>query len=1009
VRPIPQAGYYDASEELVPYLTKEFDVLEKSQLPVTAQVIIIQCKITGACLGQQKCLDGMTGPLCDACVKGWYKRSHSSTCIECPDFFPNVYNIGIVAGGVLFLSYFLVKRVSAAIDSRPIHAILVKLAFSYFLLTSAAFRACDVTLPDEVNLLMFGNHITYFLKGTSVEETPQQDIMSMDCMFSWLHEMFTEEYFESYRQFRLGMALTLPIQVCVAIIGLQFFAYVGKKCLICLKGCASKSEDDEESKGASSLLSGFAKLIPYLLMIYFFLHPLLAQEYFQGFLCIPLSAEYPDAIFYEYDISQSCSADGQKYRLAALGGLGWWGIGFPIVLMLYLRGRIFDLYDHSLCTTLGLLYNGYEEDFYYWEVIVFIRKIAVLGCFIVPMRSQLSKISDLLCVGMISLGLHEYAKPYDNRCYWLLDRLETKMLWAFVFTTVLGLYLRIRKLYPMPEGGWPKDWTDPVYIEDQVIKYAVVVSHLRFVFHFLFFIAYEFFLKSNPCTAPCFADGRMQYDPALKEFDISKLNSKERQFLAATFVECVKAHVEDLKWFTFRYIEAAWKEAMFEILHVKAVQKKAFEELFGKAGNKDDHSHSPHNDDKKKKKNPVLRICGALKKLICGAKKKKPGDASARDPDEDNIEVDWSDRISLEKIQLHMLRHVQFPVDTFRKDLARGKAKSNLLPIDMIDPKTGLSQRCINIKTRAEKKAEDREKRSVKNQIKQLLDTPEKRAARAKAEEEREFYETLFGGNVAEWSEKKKKPEKQEKKGVWKAAEWLKPTIPEGEASVAGVGGPRSVKTLDYITSMVASFDRRHGGPEFVLPPELNPRSGLEEENLPKAVTQAEEQEVVEEPGMEDPLLVDPNAPVDAGAGVGLADEQPEPAEEAPAEPAQTPAPNEPPKEGTSGAGDPLAIPETPAEGKSGAGDPLQIPEAPAEEPGAAEAPAPDAAAAEPAAGDAPAAAETEATTAKEGEAGAGDGEPPPPAEGTDGEAAAAPPLPTPAIEVPAEAEPAKS
>jgi hypothetical protein len=802
-------------------------------------------------------------------------------------------------------------------------------------------------------------------------------------------------------------------------------------------------------------------MVPYLLTIFFFINPPLIQEYFQGLLCIPLSEDYPDAIFFQYDISQSCSTDGQKIRFGGLIGLGWWCSGFPMFLALYLRRRIFDLHEPSLSTALGLLYNGYEEHYYWWEVVVFIRKLAVLGCFIVPMRTNLSKITDLLCVGMISLGLHLYAQPYDNRYYFLLDRLETKMLWAFVFTMVCGLHLRIRGLYPMPEGGWPKDYTDPKYLEDQIIKYAIVISHLRFVLHFLFFVSYEFFLKNNPC----FQDGRVQYDPAIKEFDVSKLSSKERGFLAACFVESMTAHVEDLKWFTFRYIEAAWKESLYEILHDRAVRKKALDELLGRSPKSGDGSASPTGKDAKKK-NPVLKVLKALKTLICGAgkKKKKKGSkaASAADLDE-NIEVDWGERISLEKIQLGMLRHNQFPVDTFRKDLQRGKAKSTLIGIDMIDPKTGLSLRCVNVKTRAEKAKEDAERRSLKNRIKEALDTPAKKEARAKAEADREYYQNLFGtenvepegdawnafcvrelgenyekkasadsmkdaaakyrdlsesdmddlmvmaeglkySSAAQFSDKKKKEQEQQKKGVWKPEEWIKPTVdPSGDAQVAGLGGPRSVTTLDYIQSMVASFDRRHGGVEFVLPEEITPTTGLELEDA--AAAPGAEDEPAELTGDEDPLLVAP--PADDGAGVGLEDEPEQPAEKPPEEPPAIEESLPHTSAETSGAGDPLALlkEEEPAT-EAPATEAAAVAAAVAAENAATEAETPAPAA--PPAEEAPAAPETEATEAKDGDPEAAASKPAETADG-DGDAKADAPLPAPAIEVPPAAEPAKS
>merc|ERR1719498_1313640 len=113
--------------------------------------------------------------------------------------------------------------------------------------------------------------------------------MSIDCFFGQLHELFTKDYFDSVQQFRLAMALTLPFQVVVALVFVECFGFFGNKCLKCLKGCARKEVEEEEESQTLEIVGSLGRLVPYLLTIFFFINPVLIQEYFQGLLCVPLT------------------------------------------------------------------------------------------------------------------------------------------------------------------------------------------------------------------------------------------------------------------------------------------------------------------------------------------------------------------------------------------------------------------------------------------------------------------------------------------------------------------------------------------------------------------------------------------------------------------------------------------------------------------------------------------------------------------------------------------------
>lgn len=96
------------------------------------------------------------------------------------------------------------------------------------------------------------------------------------------------------------------------------------------------------------------------------------------------------------------------------------------------------LEDIAMVRKYGFLYRGYEEDYYYWEVIVTGRKVLIvfIAVFFKSYGAVVQGIASLVVI-QTALLLNIIYGPYD---YGLQDRMETLSLATSFFTLVGGLY-----------------------------------------------------------------------------------------------------------------------------------------------------------------------------------------------------------------------------------------------------------------------------------------------------------------------------------------------------------------------------------------------------------------------------------------------------------------------------------------------------------------------------------------------------------------------------------------
>ncbi|GIX63872.1 GCC2 and GCC3 domain containing protein [Babesia caballi] len=149
--------------------------------------------------------------------------------------------------------------------------------------------------------------------------------------------------------------------------------------------------------------------------------------------CIHLGQSIPSKYVLRPAMSIKCSLDPSKgyvpYLLLGLGGLIFWGFGIPFFSYIVLLMNRKNLYAPDVRMKYGFLHNGYQQDYWFWEAIVFTRKSLVLvigSIVIVPSKNTSgSRIWMALSVAVIFLIIQLIYKPFDERDYFVLGRLES--------------------------------------------------------------------------------------------------------------------------------------------------------------------------------------------------------------------------------------------------------------------------------------------------------------------------------------------------------------------------------------------------------------------------------------------------------------------------------------------------------------------------------------------------------------------------------------------------------
>lgn len=147
-----------------------------------------------------------------------------------------------------------------------------------------------------------------------------------------------------------------------------------------------------------------------------------------------------------------------------------------------------------------------------------------------------ARLTLLLFVAVCFLALHIQCKPFDNRAYHLLDRVELASLWAVVFTLVAKIFLDATGAAHIFVGDQESrshfEWS---------MYFLVLLFHLRFLCLVVWGL-FRPFLRPwlERVLPPLFGANMMVFSGDEGTIDVSALDGTERKMLAVIFEEMVE-------------------------------------------------------------------------------------------------------------------------------------------------------------------------------------------------------------------------------------------------------------------------------------------------------------------------------------------------------------------------------------------------------------------------------------------------------------------------------------
>ncbi|GFE55225.1 kringle domain-containing protein [Babesia ovis] len=461
VNPVPIEGYY---------LDKINQELRKPD-----DWRFIMCPIKGACLGEKGCSESMTAYLCAECKTGYTNNFKKGTlCSKCPSTMTNlILTIAWYLGLLLVNIVMACLNVSAGYNRRSIHSVVIKIALNYGVCMSVlnVINFGEVELPHELKSTTL-NWIRMLYRESRTFYT------SIDCL---LQDWFGMNHAVSFFYTMLYIAC-LPVILLVVVtilmwVILELFkikrhhltrsklALLYQSSVQGMHYLADRLRDEYANERLFLIfryipLPGETRwvrfkhfledMIPIYVTVLFSVHGNTTSHMLSllDCTCIHLGQSIPSKYVLRPAMSIKCSLDPNSgyypYLLLGLGGLVFWGFGIPFFSYIVLLINRRNLYAPDVRMKYGFLHNGYQQDYWFWEAIVFTRKSLVLvigSIVIVPSENtSASRIWMALAVAVLFLIIQLIYKPFDERDYFVLGRLESHSMISWTMTLIFCLF-----------------------------------------------------------------------------------------------------------------------------------------------------------------------------------------------------------------------------------------------------------------------------------------------------------------------------------------------------------------------------------------------------------------------------------------------------------------------------------------------------------------------------------------------------------------------------------------
>jgi len=430
---------------------------------------------------EEGCSEGYAGNRCNNCAQG-YGRTTGTKCGKCTggkDWSIGFMILGICA--VIIGSGIMIKSQLEEDEVEDKLSIFMKIFSSYMQLVSL-FKAMSLSWPMI---------LLYLFKAQNAMSSAGDAILSTDCAMNYSNAGVSLFYQ------KLAFYMMVPPVIVLACSGFWWVAYQWKcfrlkqkpwdfqscglneiadsnevradqvKDILVALGEDSSPQRVEEISAILHLNEGPAPLdtldeafldayrvicrnncIVSIIVLLFVVHPNISQYSFEVFAC----HEFEDGKVYllpDNDISCATSSYNQWAFFVGLPGILLYALGIPILAFFGLHQvkDHLDLMSNQL--KFGFLYVGYSRKYYWWEVWVTIRKLAIV--FVTVFVHQVGPITEATS-GIIVLGItlasHLHCQPYETKD---LNDMETASLYVSILTLSSGLYFYSGEI---DSGSW---------------------------------------------------------------------------------------------------------------------------------------------------------------------------------------------------------------------------------------------------------------------------------------------------------------------------------------------------------------------------------------------------------------------------------------------------------------------------------------------------------------------------------------------------------------------------
>ncbi|KNC55095.1 uncharacterized protein AMSG_10693 [Thecamonas trahens ATCC 50062] len=359
------------------------------------------CTPAGVCLRGGVCRFGHIGERCSQCIKGWAKNPSSGLCEKCPSSIPFIF-MGLAVLGII-LCILLIK--------------LARKNTAFFTAASVGFNFLQLIAVLASFQIKWPGWTQRFFEILSAANIDLQ-LFKPECLVS----SSSDAYFTIWAT-KLAAPWALLVMFAVGFSIFRLYAAARKW----------TAPAKASMKYAFTNASVMAMFVMYLLVTN------TALEIY------PCTKQADGKYTMNREPSIRCY-QGKWFELlvGSICAMIMFSLLMPLGVLKVLHKRRFNLWKRKNLARYGLLYLRYRPKYYFFEILVLVRKFGVVFGKVASSASVVGQVLTALAVVCLSLGLQLKTHPFATM---RINRLETLML------SCAGFVLALAFVYAAADGG----------------------------------------------------------------------------------------------------------------------------------------------------------------------------------------------------------------------------------------------------------------------------------------------------------------------------------------------------------------------------------------------------------------------------------------------------------------------------------------------------------------------------------------------------------------------------